>query len=60
MAVAQTDLNPLGRVLVRGELWRAKLTSSEAAIPAGSRVRVLRAEGHTLEVTAIVRAQDEV
>lgn len=45
--VAQTDLDPLGKVLVRGELWEARAT---AKIPRGARVRVRGVDGLTLEV----------
>lgn len=53
LGVAHTPLAPEGHVLVRGELWRARLTSSEATVAAGERVKVLRADGMTLEVTAL-------
>ena len=58
LAVAQTALTPEGRVLVRGELWKARLTSTEVSVEIGTRVRVLRAEGHVLEVTAMGRVQE--
>jgi membrane-bound serine protease (ClpP class) len=45
--VVQSDLSPLGTVLVHGELWEAH---AAAAIPKGSRVRVRDIEGLTLEV----------
>jgi membrane-bound serine protease (ClpP class) len=45
--VAQSDLNPSGQVLIRGEIWRAQ---SSVAIPSGTRVRVLKVEGLTLIV----------
>jgi membrane-bound serine protease (ClpP class) len=47
LGVAQSDLNPSGQVLIRGEIWRAR---SSAAIPSGTRVRVLKVEGLTLIV----------
>ncbi len=53
MAVAQTPLTPDGQVLVRGELWRARLTTDDSVVAAGGRVKVLRADGLTLEVTAV-------
>lgn len=53
MAIAQTVLAPEGKVLVRGELWPARLTSRDSCIAAGERVKVLRAEGHMLEVAAL-------
>jgi membrane-bound serine protease (ClpP class) len=35
--LAQTDLNPEGRVFVHGEIWRAE---ADAAIAKGGRVRI--------------------
>ncbi len=42
-------LEPIGQVLVAGELWRAH-ASGDAALPAGTSVRVLRVDGLTLTV----------
>jgi membrane-bound serine protease (ClpP class) len=53
LAVAQTPLAPEGHILVRGELWKARLTSHDSYLAAGERVKVIRAEGLTLEVTAV-------
>lgn len=53
LAVAQTPLAPEGHILVRGELWRARLTSNDSAVAAGDHVKVLRADGMLLEVTAV-------
>jgi membrane-bound serine protease (ClpP class) len=39
IGLAQTDLNPEGKVFVHGELWNAEGTS---LIPKGSRVKVIR------------------
>ncbi len=47
--VAQTDLDPQGKVLVRGELWDARAT---ATILKGTRVRVRALEGLMLLVEA--------
>jgi membrane-bound serine protease (ClpP class) len=47
LGVVQTDLSPAGTVLVHGELWEAH---AGEAIPKGSRVRVRKIEGLTLEV----------
>ena len=57
LAVAQTPLAPEGKILVRGELWQARLTSSDSFVAAGDRVKVLRADGFTLEVTAVPLTQ---
>jgi membrane-bound serine protease (ClpP class) len=47
VGIAQTDLDPLGKVLIRGEIWAARATTR---IPRGSTVRVRRVDGLTLEV----------
>jgi membrane-bound serine protease (ClpP class) len=47
VGVARTDLNPAGKVLVRGELWEAR---AKERIPKGARVRVREIEGLTLVV----------
>jgi membrane-bound serine protease (ClpP class) len=57
LAVAQTSLSPEGQILVRGELWQARLTSNVSFVAAGDRVKVLRADGLTLEVTAVPLTQ---
>ncbi len=53
LAIAQTALAPEGQILVRGELWHARLSSRDSFVAAGERVKVLRADGMTLEVTAV-------
>jgi membrane-bound serine protease (ClpP class) len=47
VGVAHTDLDPAGKVMVRGELWGARAAEK---IPQGARVRVRKIEGLTLEV----------
>jgi membrane-bound serine protease (ClpP class) len=47
VGVARTDLDPEGKVLVRGELWDAR---SAAPVASGSRVRVRGVEGLKLLV----------
>jgi membrane-bound serine protease (ClpP class) len=42
-------LEPVGQVMVAGELWRAR-SSGDAALPPGTRVRVLRVDRLTLTV----------
>ena len=56
LAVAHTALAPEGQVLVRGELWRARLTTNDSTVAAGDHVKVLRADGLVLEVTAVPMA----
>jgi membrane-bound serine protease (ClpP class) len=48
VGIARETLDPLGFVLVNGELWRAR--TSDLDIPAGSAVRVERVDGLLLEV----------
>ena len=57
LAIAHTELKPEGQILVRGELWRARLSSSDSFLAAGERVKVLRADGLTLEVAAVPLTQ---
>ena len=47
IGVARTDLQPQGKVMVRGELWDAR---AKVSVPAGARVRVTLVDGLTLEV----------
>jgi membrane-bound serine protease (ClpP class) len=47
VGVAQTDLDPAGKILVRGEIWGARAAQR---IPQGARVRVREIEGLTLVV----------
>jgi membrane-bound serine protease (ClpP class) len=48
VGTARSDLDPTGRVMVYGELWRA--VSDSGKIARGSRVRVLAVEGMQLRV----------
>jgi membrane-bound serine protease (ClpP class) len=54
LGVAQTDLAPTGTVLVRGEIWQAHATTT---VPKGSRVRVRRVDGLTLEVEPVAESR---
>ena len=47
LGTADTDLDPVGKVLVHGELWKAR---AAGRIPQGSRVRVREVDGLTLLV----------
>ena len=38
--MAQTDLNPEGKVFVHGEIWQAEAVD-EASIPKGAKVKVV-------------------
>lgn len=49
LASVETALEPEGAVLVHGELWRAR-SRTGAGIERGSRVRVVGASAHLLEV----------
>ena len=50
VAFVETDLEPEGSVLIRGELWRARLRTTGVAHGRASRVRVVGASGHLLLV----------
>lgn len=47
IGIVRTDLDPVGKVLIHGELWDAR---AQVHIPPGSSVRVRRVEGLTLLV----------
>ena len=49
LALVETNLEPEGSVLVRGETWRARELSG-AMVKRGRDVRVVGARGHLLEV----------
>jgi membrane-bound serine protease (ClpP class) len=49
VAFVETNLEPEGSVLVRGELWRARVRSG-ATVKSGRDVRVVGASGYLLEV----------
>ncbi|HUQ32767.1 MAG TPA: NfeD family protein [Pyrinomonadaceae bacterium] len=52
-AVVEATLEPEGSVLVRGELWRARLLGAGGKVERGQRVRVVGASRHLLEVEPI-------
>lgn len=49
-AVAQEKLSPRGYVKLRGELWLAELSASDAPVEEGERVVVEAVDGLTLRV----------
>ncbi len=51
-AVAHEPIDPVGRVRLRGELWRAELVAEARPVAAGEPVRVIGSRGLTLEVAA--------
>lgn len=53
MAVARTELDPVGQVEIRGELWQASVAGG-VAVPRGTEVRVRSVEGLTLVVERTV------
>ena len=59
LAVAQTPLEPTGEVLVRGELWRARLSEGNTYLPAGECVKVQSTDGLTLEVAPMAQQLQE-
>ena len=48
--VVKQDLDPEGFLLVRGELWKARLKPNHRAAPKGTEVRIEAADGMTLIV----------
>lgn len=48
-ALAHSELNPEGAVLIRGELWRARSMDGTSIAP-HSRVQVVEVDGHLLLV----------
>lgn len=54
LGVVQTELSPAGTVIVHGEIWGAH---AGAVIPKGSRVRVRKIDGLTLEVEPVKEFQ---
>ncbi len=56
-AVTHTPLAPEGEILVRGELWRARLSGSDAFLAAGESVKVEGARGAVLDVAPLPNLQ---
>ena len=52
IAFVETTLEPEGSVLVRGELWRARVRTG-ASVERGQSVRVVGANQHLLEVEPV-------
>lgn len=50
---ARTDIDPVGRVHVAGELWSAELEEGSAAVAAGQTVEIVAVEGLKLIVRAV-------
>ncbi|HKR01259.1 MAG TPA: NfeD family protein [Pyrinomonadaceae bacterium] len=50
VASVETTLAPEGSVLIRGELWRARLCAGADEVERGRSVRVVGASQHLLEV----------
>ena len=53
VGIAQTDLEPDGKIFVHGEIWAAR---AKARVPKGARVRVRQVDGLTLEVEPEVQS----
>ena len=51
--VVKQDLDPEGFLLVRGELWKARLKPNHRAAPKGTEVRIEAADGMTLIVEPV-------
>jgi membrane-bound serine protease (ClpP class) len=54
VGAAQTDIDPTGKVLIRGEIWEARAADK---IPANARVRVCQVEGLTLVVEPLAESR---
>jgi membrane protein implicated in regulation of membrane protease activity len=50
VGLVESDLNPVGFVMIAGELWRARLRDEGGRAPRGTKVRVVGAEGCDLLV----------
>jgi len=48
--IARERIAPCGYILVKGELWQARLREGAQAVEEGDPVRVLKMEGLTLEI----------
>ena len=49
-ALARSELNPTGKVLVQGELWDAELCNARGPVPYGASLVVTGREGFRLFV----------
>lgn len=54
LASVEQPLNPVGAVLVCGEVWRARSRSGESVACGRDNVRVVGASGHLLEVESVL------
>lgn len=52
VAIVQTELSPQGAILVNGDLWLA-MTNENQSISVGSKVYIVKMEGHLLQVDSI-------
>lgn len=50
IARVETDLKPEGSVIIKGELWRARVRHGGEPLRRGCRARVVGASNHLLEV----------
>lgn len=51
--IVKQDINPEGYVLIRGELWRARLEYNDRAAPRGTEVQVRDSDGMILIVEPV-------
>lgn len=57
IGIVTSDLDPIGQVRVRGEVWTA--TAQEGPVPRGATVQIVGIEGLQLKVVADASAQDK-
>jgi membrane-bound ClpP family serine protease len=49
-ARVETNLEPEGAIILKGELWRARLKDFSTPVGSGSTVRIVGVSGHLLVV----------
>lgn len=54
VAIVQTELSPRGAILANGELWLAETVNHNEKILVGSKVRIIKTNGHLLAVDSNV------
>ena len=52
IGTVKTDISPVGKVLVRGEVWSAVSTNKQN-IPQGTKIRVVSLDGMELGVVPV-------
>lgn len=57
LASVETRLEPVGAVLIQGELWRARTSAEGTNVERGQMVRVVAARDYLLEVEPILNSK---